>query len=348
MIVLGIETSCDETSAAVVSDSHEILSQVLRTQIDQHSPWGGVIPEVGARAHLDFLDAVITQALEEAQVTLDDLDAIAVAAGPGLIGGVIVGVTMAKAISLAKNIPFLAVNHLAGHALTVRLTHDVPFPYLLLLMSGGHCQVVVVHSALEYTVLGETLDDAAGEAFDKVARLLGAPYPGGPHIEKLAQAGNAQAFRFPRPLLFKKEAALLCSFSFSGLKTAVRQAIEKAGSLTERQRADCAASFQEAVGEILANRMLNALEVCKKMNLNLTALVVAGGVASNAFLRGVLEEKASSKGIKFVAPPAILCTDNAAMIAWGGIEKMLLNQQDSLSFTPRPRWPLTELGRTFS
>jgi N6-L-threonylcarbamoyladenine synthase len=345
MLILGIETSCDETSAAIVSDRREILSNVLLTQLDQHIACGGVVPEVAARSHLDQLDSVIRHALKEADITLDKIDAVAATGGPGLIGGVIVGVTTAKTIALAKNIPFIAVNHLAGHALTARLTHDIVFPYLLLLVSGGHCQLMIVQSPLDYDILGETMDDAAGEAFDKTAKLLGIPYPGGPQIEKLAKQGDPLKFQFPRPLFHKKEPEFSCSFSFSGLKTAVRQTIEKLGDLTEKTRADCAASFQYAVGEILANRTLNAMKKCRERNINLTHFVVAGGVAANEYLRQLLEKTAMSQNMKFVAPPLNLCTDNAAMIAWGGIEKMRLNQIDSLSFVPRPRWPLSELER---
>lgn len=345
MLILGIETSCDETSAAVVSDQRKILSNILLTQLDQHIQCGGVVPEVAARSHLDQLDSVIRLALKEANVTLNEIGAVAVTGGPGLIGGVIVGVTTAKTIALAKNIPFMAVNHLAGHALTARLTHDIDFPYLLLLVSGGHCQLMIVQSPLDYHILGETMDDAAGEAFDKTAKLLGVPYPGGPQIEKLAKQGDPLKFHFPRPLFHKKEPEFTCSFSFSGLKTAVRQTIEKLGNLTEEERAHCAASFQYTIGEILVNRMLNGIRKCRQMNVALTHFVVAGGVAANEYLRQLLEKTAMSQNLKFVAPPLNLCTDNAAMIAWGGIEKMRLNQIDSLSFVPRPRWPLTELKR---
>ena len=346
MLILGIETSCDETSAAVVSDERKIMSNVLLAQLDPHIQCGGVVPEVAARSHLDSLDSVIRRALAEADVTLNDIDAVAATGGPGLIGGVIVGVTTAKAIALASNIPFIAVNHLAGHALTVRLTDDVAFPYLLLLVSGGHCQLVIVASPLDYRILGETMDDAVGEAFDKIAKLIGLDYPGGPHVEKLAQQGDPSRFPFPRPFFDKKDPEFSCAFSFSGLKTAVRRTLEKLGNLTDKDRADCAASFQYTIGEILKNRVLNGLRKCRDMNIPLTGFVVAGGVAANRYLRQALEKIVVSQNLKFMAPPLDLCTDNAAMIAWGGIEKMRLHQVDSLSFVPRPRWPLVELGRT--
>ena len=343
MIILGIETSCDETSAAIVTDQREIRSNVLLTQLEIHSTCGGVIPEVAARAHLDHLNTVIEQALIEANLTLKDIDGIAATAGPGLIGGLIVGVTTAKAIALARNLPFLAINHLAGHALTVRLTDHVEFPYLLLLVSGGHCQLMVVNSPQDYDILGETLDDAVGEAFDKVAKLLDLPYPGGPEIEKLATHGNPKRFEFPHPLLQKKELKFACSFSLSGLKTAVRQTITNQNIHHFQDKADCAASFQCTIGEILKDRVLNALKVCQLRNIPITCFVVSGGVASNQYLRNILRHAVETQNLKFVAPPLKLCTDNAAMIAWAGVEKMQLNQIDDLKFAPQPRWPLKNL-----
>ena len=348
MLILGIETSCDETAAAIVSGERRILSNILLAQLDPHIQCGGVVPEVAARSHLDSLDSVIRRALAEADVTLDKIDAVAATGGPGLIGGVIVGVTTAKAISLALDIPFIAVNHLAGHALTARLTHNVAFPYLLLLVSGGHCQLVIVTSALDYCILGETVDDAVGEAFDKTARLLGLDYPGGPPVEKLARQGDPLRFSFPRPFFDKKAPEFSCTFSFSGLKTAVRKTVENLGNLTDKDRADCAASFQYAIGEILKNRVLNGLQKCREMNVPLTSFVVAGGVAANQYVRQALEKVVMSQDLKFIAPPLNLCTDNAAMIAWGGIEKMRLHRMDSLSFVPRSRWPLAESGKAFS
>lgn len=343
MLVLGIETSCDETSAAIVNSQREILSNILISQIKEHSVYGGVVPEVGARAHLDVLETIISQALQQANVNLDDLDGIAVTAGPGLIGGIFVGITMAKAIAAAKNLPFLAVNHLAGHALTARLAEPLEFPYLLLLVSGGHSQLVLVKSALDYVLLGTTLDDAVGEAFDKVAKILGLTYPGGPSIERLAISGNHKRFKLPRPLLQHKDASLKCSFSFSGLKTAVRQEIAQLSSFQDDDQKDMAASFQAAVLDILVDRSRNALEFCLKQKISLNAFVVGGGVGANQALRKALQDVSQALRIKFIAPPPNLCTDNAAMIAWAGIEKLQQNAVDSLDFIPRPRWPLESI-----
>ena len=333
MIVLGIETSCDETAAAIVQDDRTILSNVLVSQIAGHQPYGGVVPEKAARAHLDHLQPIIEQALQEADVSLDDLDGIAVTAGPGLIGGVLVGVMTAKAIAAAKNLPFMAVNHLEGHALTARLTHDLPFPFLLLLISGGHSQFLEVTGVGRYRLLGSTIDDAVGEAFDKVARLFGLSYPGGPALEKLALTGNGKRFDLPRPLKGRTG----CDFSFSGLKTAVRMMAEKHTPLSPQDKADLAASFQEAVGDCLEERGKNAIQMLQEP---VQHFVVAGGVASNEALRSRLSTLCENQGLKFVAPPIGLCTDNAAMIAWVGIEKLRLGYKDELDFAPRPRWPL--------
>jgi N6-L-threonylcarbamoyladenine synthase len=333
MIVLGIETSCDETAAAVVRDDRTILSNVLVSQIPGHQPYGGVVPEKAARAHLDHLQPMIEQALQDAEVSLDDLDGIAVTAGPGLIGGVLVGVMTAKAIAAAKNLPFIAVNHLEGHALTARLTHDLPFPFLLLLISGGHSQFLEVTGVGKYRLLGSTIDDAVGEAFDKVARLFGLNYPGGPALEKLALTGNGKRFDLPRPLKGRPG----CDFSFSGLKTAVRTMAEKHTPLSPQARADLAASFQEAVADCLEERAKNAFQMLQKP---VQHFVVAGGVAANAALRARLSTLCDAHGFQFIAPPIGLCTDNAAMIAWVGIEKLRLGHKDGLDFVPRPRWPL--------
>jgi N6-L-threonylcarbamoyladenine synthase len=335
MIILGIETSCDETGAAVVRDDRMILSNVLVSQIPSHQPYGGVVPEKAARAHLDFLPPIIEQALHEANVTLDSLDGIAVTAGPGLIGGVLVGVMAAKAIAAAQKIPFIAVNHLEGHALTGRLTNDVPFPFLLLLISGGHCQFLEVANLGQYRLLGATIDDAVGEAFDKVARIFGLSYPGGPALEKLAQSGNGKRFDLPRPLKGRPG----CDLSFSGLKTAVRLVAEKHTPLSLQDKADLAASFQEAVADCLEERTQKAFQM---LHQPVKHFVVAGGVAANAVLRTRLSMRCATEGFTFVAPPLELCTDNAAMIAWVGIEKLRLGQQDDLNFVPRPRWPLHE------
>jgi N6-L-threonylcarbamoyladenine synthase len=335
MIVLGIETSCDETAAAIVRDDRKILSNVLISQIPGHQPYGGVVPERAARAHLEHLQPIIDQALKSAELTLDDLDGISVTAGPGLIGGVLVGVMTAKAISAAKDLPFLAVNHLEGHALTVRLTHDVPFPYLLLLISGGHCQFLEVIGVGQYKLLGSTIDDALGEAFDKVGRIVGLDYPAGPALEKMALTGNKKRFDFPRPLKGREG----CDLSFSGLKTAVRLTAEKIAPLNTQDRADLAASFQEAVVDCLEERTTKAFQM---VHSPIQHFVVAGGVAANQAIRSRLEAVCQRFGHHFIAPPIELCTDNAAMIAWVGIEKLRLGQQDSLDFAPRPRWPLSQ------
>lgn len=333
MIVLGIETSCDETAVAIVRDDRTILSNVLISQISTHQAYGGVVPETAARCHLESLQPLIQQAFQDAQISFDDLDGIAVTAGPGLIGGVLVGVMSAKAMAAARNLPFIAVNHLEGHALTGRLTHDLPFPFLLLLISGGHSQFLEVTGVGQYRLLGSTIDDAVGEAFDKVARVVGLNYPGGPALEKLAQKGDGKRFDLPRPLKGRPG----CDTSFSGLKTAVRMIAEKQAPLSGQDKADLAASFQEAVADCLEERTKNALQM---MRQPIQHFVVAGGVAANQVLRSRFSNLCESHNLTLVAPPLNLCTDNAAMIAWVGIEKLRLGQQDSLNFSPRPRWPL--------
>jgi N6-L-threonylcarbamoyladenine synthase len=337
MLILGIETSCDETAAAVVSDDKRILSNVLRSQ-GHHEVYGGVVPEIAARAHLQLLEPLVRQALQQADITAQQLDGVAVTGGPGLIGGVIVGVMFAKGMAAALGIPFLGINHLAGHALTIRLTHEVEFPYLLLLTSGGHCQLLVVKSPVDYDLLGTTIDDAAGEAFDKVGKMLGLTYPAGPKIEALAKEGNPKRFAFPRPLLHDKEQPM--NFSFSGLKTAVRRQIENLETLSEQDKKDICASFQQSVLDIFARKVSRALDACQDRHIPITHLVTAGGVASNHMIRETLNACALKKGVPFIAPPAKLCTDNAAMIAWAGVEKLRLGLNDSLDFAPRPRWPL--------
>ncbi|HYG86351.1 MAG TPA: tRNA (adenosine(37)-N6)-threonylcarbamoyltransferase complex transferase subunit TsaD [Azospirillum sp.] len=338
MIVLGIETSCDETAAAVVTDAREIRADIVLSQIADHTPYGGVVPEVAARAHLEHLDGLIRRALDEAGVGLSDLDGIAATGGPGLIGGVIVGVMTAKAIAAARKLPFVAVNHLEGHALTARLTDDVAFPYLLLLVSGGHCQLLVVEGAGRYRRLGTTIDDAVGEAFDKTAKLLGLGYPGGPLVEQAAsQATNPGRFELPRPMVGRPG----CDFSFSGLKAAVRRAVEELPKpLSPQDQADLAAAFQRTVADVMADRCKRAIRLFKDAHPQGGALVVAGGVAANKALRTRLSDLAAAEAMPFVAPPLRLCTDNAAMIAWAGIERLKLGQTDGLDFAPRPRWPL--------
>jgi N6-L-threonylcarbamoyladenine synthase len=342
MLVLGIETSCDETAAAVVTDAREIRSSVVLSQLDDHRPYGGVVPEIAARSHLDHLDVLVRRALDEAGVRLAALDGIAATGGPGLIGGVIVGVTMGKALALAHQKPFVAVNHLEGHALTCRLTDDVAFPYLLLLVSGGHCQLLAVEGVGRYARLGGTIDDAVGEAFDKVAKMLGLGFPGGPAVEAIARGGDPTRFELPRPLVGRPGA----DFSFSGLKTAVRLAAESlpGDTFAPRDLADLAASFQAAVADVLADRTDHALTAFRARHPpgpnGGTALVVAGGVAANQTVRARLAAVAASHGLRFTAPPPALCTDNAAMIAWAGLERLRLGERDGLDFAPRPRWPL--------
>jgi len=337
MRVLGIETSCDETAVAVVEAPAgnqpvgRILANVVYSQLAEHRRFGGVVPEIAARAHLERLDGLVMDALAEAGLGLRDLDGIAATGGPGLIGGVLVGVMTAKALAFAHDKPFLAINHLEGHALSVRLTEDVAFPYLLLLVSGGHCQLLTVNGPGDFTRLGTTIDDAVGECFDKTAKLLGLGFPGGPAVEKAATGGDPQRFALPRPLWRKPG----CDFSFSGLKTAVRQAAEKLPPNDPRAIADLCASFQRTVGDVLADRCANALALAPT-----PTLVVAGGVAANVYLRRRLETLAASHGARLVAPPIGLCTDNGAMIAWAGLERLRLGRTDELDFRPRPRWPL--------
>lgn len=330
MKILGIETSCDETACAIVTDSREILSNKIYSQIKEHEAFGGVVPEIASRSHITHLDGLIRASLHEANCTWHDIDGISVTAGPGLIGGVIVGVMEAKAIASSLGKPFIAVNHLEGHALTARLSHNIVFPYLLLLVSGGHTQILQVDGVGDYELLGESLDDAAGECFDKLAKMLGLGIPGGPKIESLAKNGNPNAFDLPKPLFGDGS----CNFSFSGLKTAVKKVVEN-GALSME---DICAVFQNTVANIIADRMQNALSMLKSPCYN---VVVAGGVAANLAIRSKLEELAAKNHIQLIAPPLNLCTDNAAMIAWAGIEKFKSGQVDKIDFAPKARWPLT-------
>jgi N6-L-threonylcarbamoyladenine synthase len=344
MRILGIETSCDETAAAVVErradGSGEILSNIVRSQIDDHAIFGGVVPEIAARAHVEILDHVIDAALVEGRTGLSEIDAVAATAGPGLIGGVIVGLTTAKAVALAAEIPLVAVNHLEGHALTARLTDRLAFPYLLLLVSGGHTQFLSVDGVGDYRRLGSTIDDALGEAFDKAAKLLGLPYPGGPEIEKEAASGNATRFPLPRPLLGRPGA----DFSLSGLKTALRMAAEAAAPLSDQDVADFAASFQAAVTDVAADRAAHAMAAFTGLHPVVAdpVLVVAGGVAANQAIRTRLSTAAARHGFRFAAPPQNLCADNGAMIAWAGAERLALGRTDNFDVAARPRWPLDE------
>ncbi|MAQ55343.1 MAG: tRNA (adenosine(37)-N6)-threonylcarbamoyltransferase complex transferase subunit TsaD [Rhodospirillales bacterium] len=342
MIILGIETSCDETAAAVVGDDRSIYSNIILTQLKEHRPYGGVVPEIAARAHLDYLDDVIREALINSGKDLESLDGVAVTGGPGLIGGVTVGVMTAKAISAVHNLPFIAVNHLEGHALTARLTNDVKFPYLLLLVSGGHCQLLVVEDVGKYVRLGTTIDDAIGEAFDKTAKLLSLGYPGGPALEAAAKKGDPNRFKLPKPLFGRPG----CDFSFSGLKTAVRNTVYKFpdGQLSPIDAADLAASFQTSVGDVITDRCNNALDsFLKTYTIDNPQLIVAGGVAANLYLRSCIEKLCDRRNIQMIAPPRKLCTDNAAMIAWAGLENLRRGINSNLDFAPRPRWPLDGL-----
>lgn len=343
-LILGIETSCDETAAAVVrrraDGSGEIVSNVVRSQIEEHRAYGGVVPELAARAHVVHLDAIIGRALADAGVELKALDAIAATAGPGLIGGVLVGLTTGKALAAAADKPLVAVNHLEGHALTARLTDGVRFPYLMLLVSGGHSQFVLVRGVGDYERWGGTIDDALGEAFDKAAKLLGLGYPGGPEVEKAALGGDPKRFDLPRPLLREKR----LDFSFSGLKTALRLAAEGVAPVSERDIADLCASFQAAVTEIVAVRSRQALErFAEAFPQETPRFVVAGGVAANKAIGGALRAVADEAGAQLVIPPPALCTDNGAMIAWAGAERLALGMVDGLDAVARPRWPLDEL-----
>lgn len=325
-LILGLESSCDETAASLVTSDRKIVAHCLARQDAAHRPYGGVVPEIAARAHVEALGPLIEQALAEGGVRLDQVDAIAATAGPGLIGGVMVGLVTGKALALAAGKPLIAVNHLEGHALSPRLTDpDLAFPYLLLLVSGGHCQLLLVEGAGRYRRLATTIDDAAGEAFDKTAKLLGLGFPGGPAVEKAAEAGDPKAVSLPRPLKGSAEP----HFSFAGLKAAVARAAP------HHPAADVAASFQQAVVDCLVDRTTRALR-----GVEATALVVAGGVAANRAVRGALEQVAAQHGLRFVAPPLWLCTDNAAMIAWAGAERFAAGFSDPLDTPARARWPL--------
>jgi N6-L-threonylcarbamoyladenine synthase len=335
-LVLGLETSCDETAAAVVLRAPDgqgrILSNIVRTQWERHRPFGGVVPEIAARAHVECLDVLAREAMREAGADFDDLDAVAATAGPGLIGGLIVGLVTAKAIALARRLAFVAVHHLEAHALTVGLTENLKPPYLLLLVSGGHTQLLIVRGVGDYQRLGTTIDDALGEAFDKTAKLLGLGFPGGPAVEAAARTGDATRFELPRPMLGREA----LHFSFAGLKTAVRRTAERLAPLKEQDVADIAAAFEAAVTDTVADRCARAMDAAP----GLRHFVVAGGVAANARLRGALSDLAATRGFSFHVPPVPLCSDNAAMIAWAGAERLALGLADRLDAPVRPRWPL--------
>ncbi|WP_106610546.1 tRNA (adenosine(37)-N6)-threonylcarbamoyltransferase complex transferase subunit TsaD [Shimia abyssi] len=344
LTILGLESSCDDTAAAIVRQSGdkppEILASIVHGQNELHSAFGGVVPEIAARAHAEKLDYSVEEALTTSGLTLAEIDAIAVTAGPGLIGGVLSGVMCAKGLSAGLNIPLVGVNHLAGHALTPRLTDQATYPYLMLLVSGGHCQFLIAHGPERFSRLGGTIDDAPGEAFDKTARLLGLPQPGGPSVQAEAKYGDPKAHRFPRPLLDRPG----CNMSFSGLKTALLRArdavMAEHGGLPKQARADLCAGFQAAVVDVLAEKTRRALEVYLADTPSKPLLAVAGGVAANTAIRARLETVCADHSVTFTAPPLALCTDNAAMIAYAGLERFRSGAQDDMTLSARPRWPL--------
>ena len=340
MLVLGIETTCDETAAAVIARAPDgdgrILSNIVRSQVEEHARFGGVVPEIAARAHVDLLDGIVDRAMKDAGVGYEQLSGVAAAAGPGLIGGVIVGLTTAKAIAMVHNTPLIAINHLEAHALTPRLTCSLAFPYCLFLASGGHTQIVAVAGVGQYMRLGTTVDDAMGEAFDKVAKMLGLPYPGGPQVERAAQGGDAKRFAFPRPMLGRPDA----NFSLSGLKTAVRNEASRLSPLEPRDISDLCASFQAAVLESTADRLSVGLKLFQEIFGPPRALVAAGGVAANQAIGGALQDVAAKAETTLIIPPPALCTDNGAMIAWAGAERLALGITDTMDAPPRARWLL--------
>ncbi|WP_342644197.1 tRNA (adenosine(37)-N6)-threonylcarbamoyltransferase complex transferase subunit TsaD [Rhodoligotrophos ferricapiens] len=342
MVVLGIETSCDETAAAVIrrtaEGQGEILAERVLSQDDDHAPFGGVVPEIAARAHVAHLDRLISEAMQRSGLTFGDLDGIAATAGPGLIGGLLVGLTTGRAIAQVHDLPILPINHLEGHALTARLTDGIAFPYLLLLVSGGHTQLLIIEDVGRYVRLGTTIDDALGEAFDKTAKLLGLGYPGGPQVERRAREGDPTRFAFPRPMLGREG----CDFSFSGLKTAVRRAVQAAMPVTEQDIADICASFQAAITDCIVDRLRGAMRLFQQRYPDAAApnVVVAGGVAANSSLRQAMLDEAAKAGFGVSIPPLRLCTDNAVMIAWAGAERLARGLTDTGTLTARPRWPL--------
>jgi len=342
LTILGIETSCDETAAAVVQRDEtgkgRILSNIVLSQVREHAEFGGVVPEIAARAHIQHLDRLVADALSEARQDFSSLDGIAATAGPGLIGGLIVGLTTAKAIALATGKPLLAINHLEAHALTPRLLGSLAFPFLLLLISGGHTQFQLVEGVGRYRRIGTTIDDALGEAFDKTAKLLGLGYPGGPQVAAMAAGGDPRRFAFPVPLKGRRD----CNFSFSGLKTAVREAAEAITPLGQQDIADICASFERTVAETMSDRLTSAFRIFREQHpmVQHPTLVVAGGVAANTTLRHLFDELIARHGFSLDIPPAHLCTDNAAMVAWAGAERLALGLTDDLAFAARPRWPL--------
>jgi len=341
--ILGLEASCDDTAAAIIDSDKGILSNIVQTQLAEHKPYKGVVPEIAARSHLTYIKKVVDKALSDSNTNFQEIDAIAATSGPGLIGGVIVGCMYGKALASVLKKPFIAVNHLEGHALTAQMTDQVTFPYLLLLISGGHCQFISVDGLSNYTILGQTLDDAAGEAFDKVAKMMNLGFPGGPIIETKALKGNSDRFSFPKPLCNQKN----CNMSFSGLKTAVSLQIKKLMPLSEQDICDVAASFQKTVCQVLATKVKFAIAVYEeKQRIGHKKIVISGGAAANKEIRSTLENVAKENGYKFIAPPINLCTDNAAMIAFAGLLRLKEGIIDDMSFRPRARWGLEDLKIT--
>ncbi|PPQ34313.1 tRNA (adenosine(37)-N6)-threonylcarbamoyltransferase complex transferase subunit TsaD [Rhodopila globiformis] len=345
--VLGIEASCDETAAAVIDGDGHILAEMVLSQLAEHEPYGGVVPEIAARAHLRYLPDLVRRAMANANVSYKELGGVAATSGPGLIGGLIVGSQFGKGIAIAHDLPFVAVNHLEAHALTARLPGLVddgaPFPYLLFLLSGGHSQCIAVMDLGQYRRLGGTVDDAVGEAFDKVAKLLGVGWPGGPALERIAAEGDPDRFPFPRPMLRRPG----CDLSLSGLKTAVAQAVARLGDgpLERAQRADVAASFQQAIVDVLADRAVHAMTMMREQFADADLIVTAGGVASNKRVRAALSDAAGTCGFRLVAPPIRLCSDNAVMVAWAGLERLRRDLRDDVSAATLPRWPLEALSQ---
>lgn len=345
MNILGIETSCDETAVAIINESREVLSHLVVSQIDIHKEFGGVVPEVASRNHLDVIDKIFTKALERANISADDLDVVSATVGPGLIGGLVVGTMFAKTIASVLKKPFIAVNHLEAHALICRLTDHIEFPFILFLLSGGHCQILMVNGVGDYNKIGETIDDSLGETFDKVAQLIGLEYPGGPKIERLAKNGDENRFKFTKPLIDHKNKDSLFenrfNFSFSGLKTAIRLEVGKIANLTDSDRKDICASFQKTVVDILENRLLNIMTEYK----NIKTFVISGGVSANQYIKKHMTNICESHNRNLITPPLELCSDNGIMIANAALERYNLGLLDPLTIAPRARWELEELKK---
>lgn len=347
MLVLGIETSCDETAMAIVNENKEILSHIIISQIDIFKEFGGVIPEVASRNHLDVIDYVFEKVIKDASINAEDLDAIATTTGPGLIGGLIVGTVFGKMLSATLKKPFISVNHLEAHALTSRLTNNLNFPFLLFLLSGGHCQILKVLGVGKYEKMGETIDDALGECFDKVGQMIGLEYPAGPKIEELAKFGDENRFKFAKPLIDntgkKRDENLKFSFSFSGLKTCIKYELEKFGNLSQQDKFDLCAGFQKTVVDILIDRLRNVFEKLEEDGFISSNLVIAGGVSANQYIKNTLSNFCKKYNYDVITPPLKLCTDNGVMVAWAGLERFRLGLIDDLLVCPKSRWELESL-----